>query len=864
VAGTFVYTPAAGAVPAAGNDTLSVTFTPTDTANYTSQTATATLVVNKAAPVMTWANPAPITYGTALSSAQLDATASVSGTFVYTPAAGSVPAAGTDTLSVTFTPTDTANYTTQTASVTLVVNKATPVIAWANPAPITYGTALSSTQLNATSSVAGTFTYSPAAGTIPAAGTDTLTATFTPDDTTNYATQTASVTIVVNKATPTITWSNPAPISYGTALSATQLDATSSVAGTLVYSPASGVIPAAGTDTLTVTFTPDDTTNYTTQTASVTIVVNKATPVITWATPAPITYGTALSATQLNATSSVAGTFVYTPTAGTVLSAGNNSLSVTFTPTDTANYTPQTASVSLVVNKAAPVITWATPAPIAYGTALSSTQFDATASVAGTFSYTPIAGTVLTAGPNTLTATFTPDDTANYTTATATVNLVVIAATPVINWSNPAPIIYGTPLSSTQLDATATTPSGGSIAGTFTYTPAAGTVLSVGTQPLTATFTPDDNTDYTTVKKTVTVDVQPATLVVTANDATRIYGTANPAFTGTITGQQNGDTFTESFSTTATTLSDVGSYAIVPSASGTNIADYTQTIHNGTLSITKASVISTLSLSTINVPFEVPVTMTVTVKSATSGTPTGSVSFFDNGNLIGTAPIVGNAATFTSGSLTNPLPIGNNVISTLYSGDNNFYAQTAGASNAGGTVQVTPLDFSMELTSPSTLHGVYGTSGTYTFHIAPIGGSYPGKVVITVNGANGPVLATYTFSQTTVGMFGGPADITLKVATRKLAQLDRPANPATPLGPIALGLFLVPLASIKRLRQSSRKLARAISLSALLLLTLGGIASLTGCGSGIPGADDPIVVTATSNGVSHSIVINYHIDKSNQ
>ena len=35
-----------------------------------------------------------------------------------------------------------------------------------------------------------------------------------------------------------------------------------------------------------------------------------------------ITYGTALSATQLNATRDVPGTFVYTPAAGTVLNAG--------------------------------------------------------------------------------------------------------------------------------------------------------------------------------------------------------------------------------------------------------------------------------------------------------------------------------------------------------------------------------------------------------------------------------------------------------------------------------------------------------------------------------------------------------------
>ena len=43
---------------------------------------------------------------------------------------------------------------------------------------------------------------------------------------------------------------------------------------------------------------------------------------ITWPAPAGIPYGTALGATQLNATSPVAGTFVYTPASGTVLSGG--------------------------------------------------------------------------------------------------------------------------------------------------------------------------------------------------------------------------------------------------------------------------------------------------------------------------------------------------------------------------------------------------------------------------------------------------------------------------------------------------------------------------------------------------------------
>jgi hypothetical protein len=73
----------------------------------------------------------------------------------------------------------------------------TPTITWGNPASIVYGTALSSTQLNAKASILGSFTYSPAAGTVPAVGTDTLSVTFVPTDTTDFTNATASVQIVV-------------------------------------------------------------------------------------------------------------------------------------------------------------------------------------------------------------------------------------------------------------------------------------------------------------------------------------------------------------------------------------------------------------------------------------------------------------------------------------------------------------------------------------------------------------------------------------------------------------------------------------------------------------------------------------------
>src|SRR5439155_10506548 len=143
--------------------------------------------------------------------------------------------------------------------------------------------------------------------------------------------------------------------------------------------------------------------------------------------------------TQLSATASVAGSSVYSPAAGTVLNAGNNqTLHVDFSPTDTANYNAASKDVAINVLKATPVITWGNPADITYGTALSVTQLNATASAAGSFVYTPAAGTLLNVANNqTLHVDFSPTDTANYNTASKDVAINVLKATAAITWSNP-------------------------------------------------------------------------------------------------------------------------------------------------------------------------------------------------------------------------------------------------------------------------------------------------------------------------------------------------------------------------------------------------------------------------------------------
>ena len=252
-------------------------------------------------PQFFWDNPGEITYGEALNSTQLNASASVPGSFVYTPVSGTVLSAGVHNLQVDFTPNDTANYSTTSKNVTINVFKSAPIITWNKPANIIYETELNDTQLDASALIPGAFTYTPASGTMLSAGNQTLHVEVTPNDAANYSGTSKNVTINVEKSTPTITWSYPTDIIYETALNSTQLNASASVTGSFVYTPASGTVLSAGTKTLHANFTPTDIANYSNTSKDVTINVSEVTPTITWSNPADITCGTALNNTQLNA-----------------------------------------------------------------------------------------------------------------------------------------------------------------------------------------------------------------------------------------------------------------------------------------------------------------------------------------------------------------------------------------------------------------------------------------------------------------------------------------------------------------------------------------------------------------------------------
>jgi hypothetical protein len=847
----------------AGPQTLSVTFTPTDSTDYSTATATVQLVMNKAAPVIPWAAPAAIVYGTALSAAQLDASSTVAGTFVYTPAAGAVLTAGPQTLSGAFTPTDSTDYSTATATVQLTVNKAAPVIPWVAPAAIAYGTALSAAQLDASSTVAGTFVYTPAAGVVLTAGPQSLSVTFTPTDSSDYSTATRTVQLTVNNSPPAIPWAAPEAITYGTALSAAQLDASSTVAGTFVYTPAAGAVLTAGPQTLSVAFTPTDSTDYSTATATVQLVVNKAAATVTLGSLSQIYTGSPLAATATTVPSGLTVNLTYNGSSTAPTAAASYTVVGTISDSDYQGSSGNTLGIS----KATSAIPWVAPAAIAYGTALSAAQLNASSTVAGTFVYTPAAGAVLTAGPQTLSVAFTPTDSTDYSTATATVQLTVNKAAPVISWTAPAAIAYGTALSAAQLDASST------VAGTFVYTPAAGVVLGVGTQTLSVTFTPTDSTDYSTTTATVQLAVNtiPQTINFTS-PSLLTYGSA--LITLTATGGASGNPIIFSIisgpgSITGSTLTINGTGSVVVAANQTGNASYAAASQvTQSIVVDPALTAIAVASSASTVLAQNAVTLTATVSSP-AGIPTGTVNFLDGTTPLGPGTLSGGVATLT----TTSLAVGTHSISAVYSGGTNFVAATSAA------LTQCVMDFSLSvsgLSAGGTSQTVTaGGSAVYSLAIAPSSGtSFPVAVTLTVSGL--PATATVSVTPAAWALSSNnpwtwtlPANtpptsssqLTIQMS-QSLAQTQQNGaaggNLASRLAPFSLALLILPFAG--RVRRAAKRLRRAAFMLLLLVAGMTAMAGLSGCGS--PSIfftqqpqSYPVTVTVSAGMLSHSMPV---------
>jgi MBG domain (YGX type)/BspA type Leucine rich repeat region (6 copies) len=325
-----------------------------------------------AATPLTWETPTAITYGTELTSTQLNAAAGMAGTYTYVPPAGTILGAGNQTLTVTFTPTDVKNYASVTGSVTLTVNKAVLNVRAQNQSRA-YGAAnpaLTSTITgflngDTASVISGSAVLATTATATSPVTTYPITVNVSGLSATNYSFTDVAGTLTVGKVVLTVTANNVSrafgaanPVLTSTITGFQNGDTASVISGSPVLATTATASSPATTYPITVDVLGMSAANYSFTGVSGILSITQATPTVTWATPAAITYGVRLSATQLNATASIAGSFVYTPPLGTLLHVGDGqTLSVAFTPTDTLNYTTANATTLLTVNKAPLILT---------------------------------------------------------------------------------------------------------------------------------------------------------------------------------------------------------------------------------------------------------------------------------------------------------------------------------------------------------------------------------------------------------------------------------------------------------------------------------------------------------------------------
>lgn len=623
---------------------------------------------------------------------------------------------------------------------------------------------------------------------------------------------------------------------------------------------------SVGTHAITVTYAGDS--NFATNTSSsVTVQVGQATTTVK-GTTVTTTYGVA-GASTITLAGQNSGAGIATPSgsvaytldsvaAGTATLSGGQTVFVI--PATTAagahtvgisyagdtNYAASTATVAVTVKQAVPTILWPSPATIAYGTALSATQLSASATgvtgntLGGTYTYAPAVGTVLSAGTQTLSVTFTPIDATNYSTTTATAQLTVTAASPSITWATPTAISYGIPLSAVQLNATST------VAGAMTYSPAVGRILGAGTQTLSVTFTPTDAADYQVSVSTVSLVVNPVALTITANAANRAYGAANPAFTGTITGAQEGDTLTPTYTTSANSTSVPATYTIVPSISGASTANYTVTANNGVLTVTKAAPAVSLSLNSASTIVATAISMTSKVSASFSGTPTGTVTFLDGTTALATETLdATGSATYT----TSTLVVGSHSLTAVYSGDTDFTSVTSSA--AAEAVE----DFQLT-TSTATQAVKPGGSATFDFTLAPSVGSFDSAVTFAVTGL--PSGYSWTASPSSVTPGSSSSQVTLTVTAPAASAAMREIGGTAPL---ALALLVLPLFGVRRFR---KLLSTPMQVVLLLALSLGAATTLMGCGghssSSTTTQSYTITVTATSGTAQHSSTVTLNVE----
>jgi uncharacterized protein (DUF1800 family)/sugar lactone lactonase YvrE len=362
--------------------TCQVTGSQSGNANYVAAaTVTETTTVSaKVAPTVTFTGaPTTAVYGSTFTVATTSnsgaaPTIAASGTCSITGTTVTMTS-GTGPCSLTALWAATSSYLSASVIKTTTAEKAAAAVTFTGPASAPYlstftAVATSNSGIVATITAAGVCSISGTAVTMTS-GTGSCGMTVKWATNNNYLAASATQTTTAAKVAPAINLTAPATAAYlstFTVVATTNSGITSAITasgGCSISGATVTMTTSAGTCTTTAKWVTNN--NYLAASATEITTSQKQASIITWPTPAAIAYPTALSATQLNATSNVAGKFVYLPAAGVVLPGGNQTLSVQFTPTNT-NYASSTASTTLAVVQALAITSANSATTFAIGT----------------------------------------------------------------------------------------------------------------------------------------------------------------------------------------------------------------------------------------------------------------------------------------------------------------------------------------------------------------------------------------------------------------------------------------------------------------------------------------------------------------
>jgi hypothetical protein len=269
---------------------------------------------------------------------------------------------------------------------------------------------------------------------------------------------------------------------------------------------------------------------------------------------------------------------------------------------------------------------------------------------------------------------------------------------------------------------------------TVTYSTTATTTSPIGAYPIVPTISGTAASNYTVTTTNGVLTVAPATLTVSTNNASRPYGAANPAFTGTTAGLLNGDIVSTTFTSSAVSNSPVGTYPIVPAVSGAAASNYNVLAVNGILTITQNPSSLVINVDNASRPYGAP-----------NPNFTGSV----NGVLPGDNVVVTYTTAATRTSSAGRYAIGANVSGTSAG---NYIATIH-----PGALDISPVATVTTITSSGS-PAVVGATVIFTATTATANGVVSGTVnfsdgatLLGTGTLNGSGVATFSTTALAVG-----------------------------------------------------------------------------------------------------------------